>query len=130
VVGPQVSITRFYTEFSDVCKANTNDIEVSLVRAACGTGGGTKTLLYRCKYCVLIQIGVQVQANDLVVNENSTLQFGNMEVTETGGGGGTTLPATGGPAGGGGQGGGTTLPATGGPAAPDGGGFGPVPVFA
>jgi hypothetical protein len=83
IVGPKLVLKAFYDKFSDVCEAGTNDIELKLTRAQCSSGGGSKTVMYRCKYCVLVQIGVSVQANDLVINENSQLQFSNMEFNES-----------------------------------------------
>jgi hypothetical protein len=82
IVGPKLVLKAFYDKFSDVCEAENNHIEIKLTRAQCGPGGGSKTVKYKCKWCVLVQIGVSVSAQDLVINENSTLQFSNMEFNE------------------------------------------------
>ena len=82
VIGPKVAMKAYYDNFSDVCEAETNDIELKLTKADCRPGGGARTITYKAKYCVLIQIGMSVQAQDLVINENSQLMFSNLEYTE------------------------------------------------
>ena len=82
VIGPKLAMKEYYENFSDVCEAETNDIEIKLTKADCRPGGGAKTISYKAKYCVLIQIGMSVSAQDLVINENSQLMFSNLEYTE------------------------------------------------
>lgn len=90
IVGPALAMEAFYQSFSDVCAAGTNNISVNLTRSACGAGANTpagavtnsRTIRYNAKYCVLVQIGMSVSANDLVVNESSQLMFSNLEYTE------------------------------------------------
>lgn len=92
IVGPALAMQAFYTSFSDVCAAGTNNISVNLSRSSCGATGatagaptsGTRTVSYNAKYCVLVQIGMSVSANDLVVNESSQLMFSNLEYSEGG----------------------------------------------
>ena len=66
----------------DGVRAVANDIEVKLTKADCQPGGSAKNISYKAKYCVLIQIGMSVSAQDLVINENSQLMFSNLEYTE------------------------------------------------
>lgn len=80
VLGPKVSMKQYYENFSDVCQAETNDIELRMANAECHSGG--KSVKYKAKYCVLIQIGMSVTSQDLVINENSQLMFSNLEYTE------------------------------------------------
>ncbi len=86
IVGPALAMQAFYQSYSDVCKAGTNNISVNLTRSACGTGNNaattSRTIKYNAKYCVLIQLGMSVSANDLVINENSQLMFSNLEYAE------------------------------------------------
>lgn len=101
VIGPGVSMKNFYDNFSDVCKAGTNDCEVKLTPNLCTSGAGATVtgvgagiagtgaaiaaaatgsdMAYKCKYCVLVSVGVSVAAQDFVVNENSQLMFSGME---------------------------------------------------
>lgn len=83
VIGPKVAMKTYYENFSDVCEAETNDIELKLTKAECKSGGAARSISYKAKYCVLIQIGMSVSAQDLVINENSQLMFSNLEYTET-----------------------------------------------
>lgn len=86
IVGPALAMQAFYTSFSDVCAAGTNNISVNLTRGTCGATGTnantSRTIKYNAKYCVLVQIGMSVSANDLVVNESSQLMFSNLEYSE------------------------------------------------
>lgn len=84
VVGPKLAMKAYYDEYSDVCAAAKNDISLKLTKVDCNTkGGGTKTITYIAKYCVLVQIGMSVSAQDMVINENSQIMFSNLDLTET-----------------------------------------------
>lgn len=87
IVGPALAMAAFYSTYSDVCAAGRNNISVNLTRSACGGSAGAATtsrnIKYNAKYCVLIQIGMGVAANDLVVNESSNIMFSNLEYTES-----------------------------------------------
>jgi hypothetical protein len=95
VVGPALALQAYYTSFSDVCQAGSNNIAVNLSRSACGApaaqgttlngGVATATVSYKAKYCVLVGIGMNVGAQDLVIQESSNLTFANLEFTESGG---------------------------------------------
>jgi hypothetical protein len=86
VMGPALAMKAFYTSFSDVCSAGTNNISVNLSRSACGQSSarqtGTRTVRYNAKFCVLVQLGVATRADDLVVNESSNVTFANLEYDE------------------------------------------------
>lgn len=77
VIGPGVSMKKFYDNFGDVCKAQTNTVQIDLAPNICA-GNGQVAVKYTCKYCVLISLGVSVAAQDFVVNENSQLMFSGM----------------------------------------------------
>lgn len=79
VIGPGVAMTDYYDNFSDVCSAADNDIQLNLKKTQCSAGGGSASVTYTCKFCVLTMIGVATQAQDLLVNESSQLTFANME---------------------------------------------------
>lgn len=88
IIGPKVMLKRFYEKFSDVCGAKDNDLQLRIANKCPGDAQAS----YTCKYCVLTQIGVSLQANDLMINENSAVQFSNMEYSE---GGSSNLTAQG-----------------------------------
>jgi len=83
VVGPTATIKAFYKKFGDVCQARNNNIELELTETDCsgagGVGGGS--IKYLCKFCVLQQVTIGVQAQDMVINESSSMIFMSMEVT-------------------------------------------------
>ena len=90
VVGPGVTMKTFYDNFSDVCKAQTNDCEIRLTPNICSSTGvqaitgtalafGSTVMSYKAKYCVLVSIGVSVSAQDFVVNESSQMTFSGLE---------------------------------------------------
>lgn len=75
VVGPKTSMANFYKTYGDVCAAKNNSIEVSF-QAGCAAGGqGAYTLAG----VVITNIGFAVQAMDMVFNENSALQFVDLD---------------------------------------------------
>lgn len=88
VVGPGVSIKRFYDTFGDVCRARNNTVQIDLSPNICGAGlisdirsavGLGPKAKYRAKFCVLMSVGMSVAAQDFVVNENSQLMFSGLE---------------------------------------------------
>lgn len=78
IIGPGVAMQQFYDNFSDVCQANTNDIQIKLTSNICA-GGETTSIGYKAKYCVLTSIGISVAAQDFVISESSQLMFSGME---------------------------------------------------
>lgn len=82
VVGPKAAMKTFYTTFSDVCQAVDNNIVLSLQRADCSSSGQSRTVTYTAKFCVLIQIGLSVAAQDMIINQTSNLMFSNLEYEE------------------------------------------------
>lgn len=75
VVGPGVTIAAFYVKFSDVCKAGTNQLKIDLSPNLCD---GSTPVVYTCKYCVLVSIGMSVAAQDFVINTNSQMMFSGL----------------------------------------------------
>jgi hypothetical protein len=78
IVGPGVSLKEFYDNFSDVCEAGTNDIQIQLGPNICE---GANNIAYNAKFCVLVSIGVSLSAQEFVINENSALMFSGLEYT-------------------------------------------------
>ena len=79
VIGPGVAMKAYYDSFSDVCNAGQNAIKFSLKPNVCGTNVNTEKAEYRAKYCVLVNVGLSVQASDFVVNQNSSMMFSGLE---------------------------------------------------
>lgn len=91
IIGPGPTMRTFYDNFSDICQAATNDLQIQLSSNQCPTsnaagaaaGGAAAAALsaisYRAKYCVLVSIGVGVTAQEFVINENSNMMFSGLE---------------------------------------------------
>ncbi len=76
VIGPDSkSLGKFYQEFGNVCKPKSLSFTFS---AQCDTGG-VKTR-YTCEKSVLNNVGISVQANDMLINENCSAIFANLTV--------------------------------------------------
>lgn len=80
IIGPKVTMQAFYANFGDVCQARTNDISITM-QAQCD-GQASRRVNYKAKFCVLVQVGMSVAAQDFVINENSSLMFSNLEYKE------------------------------------------------
>lgn len=81
VLGPGLAIREYYEKFSDICAAEANSIRINLTGGTCSGPGqvGATTFAYLAKRCVLVNLGINVNANDLVLNSNSALMFSNLE---------------------------------------------------
>jgi hypothetical protein len=78
VIGPNATIKELYTEYGDVCKACGNNITLDLQEVDC-CEGGTGGMTYTAKFCVLVQVGVSVQAQDMIINEQSQIMFSGLD---------------------------------------------------
>lgn len=78
IIGPATTIKTFYSSYSDVCAAQGNNLTLTLGTNFCGGGAG---LTYLAKYCVLVQVGMSISAQEFVINENSSLMFSGLEIT-------------------------------------------------
>jgi len=82
VVGPRVLLAKFYELYGDVCNAKSNHCTFEMSRGC--EGAAFSSML---KYCVLQQIAISTNANDMLVNEQSALMFSSMSYEENGGSG-------------------------------------------
>lgn len=74
VVGPKATIKQMYATYGNICNACNNSMELQLNEVDCCTGSG-QSLAYTLKYVVLVQVGISVQAMDMIINEVSQLLF-------------------------------------------------------
>jgi hypothetical protein len=80
VIGPTGSVCEIYSEYGDVCKAKGNIINLTLEETDCSEGGeGTGKTRLILKGCVITQIGISVQAQDMIINENLAMMFSSLE---------------------------------------------------
>jgi hypothetical protein len=82
VIGPKATIKQLYEEYGDVCKACDNNIELVLNEVDCCDGGGSANCTYICKFCVLVQVGVSLQAQDMIINEQSQIMFSGLDIDD------------------------------------------------
>ena len=75
VVGPSVTVCDFYEKFGNVCNAGQNLVQLTLNPLACDEG----SLTYNMKFVVLVQVGLSIAAQDMLVNENCSLMFSGLE---------------------------------------------------
>lgn len=78
VVGPTGTICAMYTQYGDVCKAKENVITLALNQTDCSTGAGAKNT-FTMKNVVITQTGIAVAAQDMIINENTTMMYSSLE---------------------------------------------------
>lgn len=90
VVGPKAGIVELYKKYGNVCEAKENHLKFTLEQADCATTSdlGTEKLSFKLKYCVLTQVGISVQAQDMIINEHSQIMFSGLEYDDAGAGAG------------------------------------------
>lgn len=86
ILGPNTTLERFYQTYSDSCEASKNNLSVTLA-ADCYPAGDVQAAFarqknYTARYCVLVNVGVSTQAQDLLINENSNVMFSNLDYNE------------------------------------------------
>lgn len=79
VIGPKGSVCAMYAQYGDVCKAPENILRLTLTETDCRvSGGGTSRTTYTMFNCVITQVGVAVAAQDMIINENTTMMFSSL----------------------------------------------------
>jgi hypothetical protein len=79
VLGPASgSLGDFYTSFSSICVPL--DLAFTFSSNNCGEGGGGETTTYNAQGSVMTGVAIQVAAQDMIVNENVTFMFANLDV--------------------------------------------------
>ena len=80
IVGPNAAITTLYSKYGDVCQASTNPLTLDLSAGNCMSGAvSTTSLSYTLKFCVLTQVGLSVQAQDMIINESAQIMFSGLD---------------------------------------------------
>ena len=94
VVGPRTVQEVFYRKFGDVCQALTNTLDFE-IETGCGSFGTAQGgaqgenrgfAAYTAYFCVIVSIGLGVQAADMLINENLRLMFSSFQYKTEGGG--------------------------------------------
>lgn len=89
VVGPRIIALAFYKKYGDICQAATNAMAISLcigcTKDPAGGGYGTTgadfvgSAAYTAYFCVIISIGLAIQAADMLVNESLRIMFSSFD---------------------------------------------------
>lgn len=100
VMGPAMAFTAYYEKFSDLCEVGTNTIALKLDKRMCaqstksrlnGSIGGVSAgaaiasngqLGITAKFCLMNGVGFSTNAQNLVVQENSALEFSDLDYEE------------------------------------------------
>lgn len=89
IVGFGFSMSAFYGKYGSACDAKKNTLSIALGSSICSISGspaaagaiaGNRTVTMSA--CVLTSVGMSVQAQQLIVNENSAMEFANMTIVE------------------------------------------------
>jgi hypothetical protein len=86
IVGFGYQMGEFYREYGNACLASDKTLRIKLGSSVCPPAGfdfalkGVKTVSMSA--CVLTSVGLSVQAQQLIVNENSAMEFANMSIEE------------------------------------------------
>jgi hypothetical protein len=79
ILGFAASINAFYVKYGSACEAGANTMTLALNSSEC-VGPGVQVKL-AMSFCVLTSVGVSVNAQQLVINENCGMEFANMVYT-------------------------------------------------
>ena len=80
VMGPNATVKDFYSQFGDPCNANRGNLVLSGSFGCGGGGSGTNTAVTLEKP-VVTSFGMAVNANDVLITEDTSLIFHNLFVT-------------------------------------------------
>lgn len=83
ILGPRPVQLGFYTKFGNACNAATNNINFVADAGCPGNNGGTSfssgTYAFTIKFAVIIQLGITIQAQDMVINEQVGMMFAALD---------------------------------------------------
>ena len=78
ILGPGSAVASdFYTKMGAVCAPK--DLTFKF-QSGCGNVLTTKTTTYTVQDAVLVNVGISVASQDMIVNENVSLMFANLDV--------------------------------------------------
>lgn len=84
IIGFGREMLAFYTKFGAACNAGANVMTLALNNTPCPAVGGAPPVIVgkvnvKLTYCTLTSVGLSVNAQQLVINENCSMEFANME---------------------------------------------------
>lgn len=78
ILGPRKIATQFYTKYGDVCQAATNNLDIQMATGCSKVGEFAQNYAFGMKYSVMTSIGVSMQAQDMMINEQLQLMFSSL----------------------------------------------------
>lgn len=78
VIGPRPVAVAFYRKYGSVCDAATNHLDIEMATGCRTTGGYNQPYSFAMKFCVIMSIGVSVQAQDMMINEQLQVMFASL----------------------------------------------------
>ena len=78
VLGPRPIAIAFYKKYGDACQAATNHLDIEMATGCQLVGGFNQAYSFAMKFCVITSIGVSVQAQDMMINEQLQIMFASL----------------------------------------------------
>ena len=78
LIGPGKTGCGFYTKYGDICKAETNNISLKF-RGSGQMNCKGKDVTYTLTSPICISVGISINAQDTMINENAQFMFADME---------------------------------------------------
>ena len=78
VLGPRPITVAFYKKYGDVCQAATNHLDIQMSAGCTTVGSFNQNYNFSMKYCVIVSIGVSVNAQDTMISEQLQMMFGSL----------------------------------------------------
>jgi hypothetical protein len=89
VIGPKAVQVAFYRKYGNMCNAPTNNINLTTGTEFCNIQGPPRPgqtsvtgspSTFSIKFAVITNIGITVNANDMIVNETLNLMYVSLEI--------------------------------------------------
>lgn len=80
VIGPRPVAVAFYRKFGSVCQAATNTLNIQLATGCQDPGQFAQVYAFSLKFCVITSIGVSINAQDMMINEQLQLMFASLNL--------------------------------------------------
>ena len=78
VLGPRPIAIAFYKKYGNVCQAATNHLDIQMSAGCTAIGSYSQNYNFSMKYCVIVSIGVSVNAQDMMISEQLQLMFASL----------------------------------------------------
>lgn len=80
VVGPSGTVQYLYTKYGNVCNARSNVISLQLKEQDCSSNNAvaSQAAEYTMKGCVIVNVSVGVQSQDMVIGESTAMMFSTL----------------------------------------------------